>query len=313
MSPCASFYPAGPLENLVASPSSLLLSNGFNPEFLNLALLDKRTHRDIQKGSQHSNNPDRTPSIPPSVQSKTTTRRLRSRQLLPESQTNRERSLEGKTIKALLFFQHPSSTNFSNKHDHNPNPDQGLGFDGAPSHHSDLSSYTKSSPTRPGFWRDKVQKREKHLERNRMAASKSRQKKKHETDQLKAQFNKVSRQKQLLEEEVKRLHSDLLYLKDQILMHSQCDDEAIHSYLGRMVEEATKRGSLSSVSMEEEVPQSESPPGTNAQPCQDTEQGLLGIFSPEPDGMLCGVEKPIIDPEIYQLVGSIFDNELSVS
>jgi hypothetical protein len=187
-----------------------------------------------------------------------------------------------------------------------------LGFDGALSHLSDLSSYTKSSATHPGFWRDEVQKPEKHLERNRIAASKSRQKKKHETDQLKARFNKVSRQKQLLEEEIKRLHSDLLYLKDQILMHSQCDDEAIHNYLGWMVKEETRRGSVSSVSMEEEVPESESPPGTNAQPCQDIEQGLLGLFSPEPDGTLCGVEKPIIDPVIYQLAESIFNNELSI-
>jgi hypothetical protein len=31
----------------------------------------------------------------------------------------------------------------------------------------------------------------------------------------------------LLEEEIKGLHRDLLYLKDQILLHSRCDDEAI--------------------------------------------------------------------------------------
>ncbi|KAL3440225.1 hypothetical protein BJX65DRAFT_35889 [Aspergillus insuetus] len=313
MSSRTSFYPAGPLENLAAMSSSLLLSNSFNPKFLNLALLDKWTHGDIPMPSQPSNNPDRMASIPPSMQTKTTRPHLRNRQLLPASQNNHERSLEDEMNKALPFLQYPSYTNFSNKHDHNQSPDQDFGFDEARSHHSDLSSSTKSSPTRHSFWRDEVGKREKHLERNRMAASKSRQKKKHEIDQLKTRFNKVSRKKQLLEEEIKRLHSDLLYLKDQILMHSQCDDEAIHSYLGRMVKEATKHGSMRSVSIEEEIPRSESPPGTKAHFCQDTEQGLLGLFSPGPDGTSCGVEKPIIDPMIYQLAGSIFDNELSIS
>ncbi|KAL2783281.1 hypothetical protein BJX66DRAFT_345064 [Aspergillus keveii] len=233
MSCCTSFYPAGPLGDLDATPSSLLLSNGFNPEFSNLALLDKGTHRDIPMPSQPSNSPERTPFKPPSMQTKTTRPRIRNRQLLSASQTNRERFLEDEINRAMPFFQYPSYTNFSNKHNHNHSPDQDFGFDKARSHHSDVSNSSKSSPTRHSFWRDEVRKREKHLERNRTAASKSRQKKKHEIDQLKTRFDKVSRKKQLLEEEIKILHSDLLYLKDQILMHSQCDDEDIHSYLER--------------------------------------------------------------------------------
>jgi hypothetical protein len=41
-----SFYPACPLDDLAAAPP-LLLSKGFNPGFLNLALLDKGSGRDM--------------------------------------------------------------------------------------------------------------------------------------------------------------------------------------------------------------------------------------------------------------------------
>jgi hypothetical protein len=88
-------------------------------------------------------------------------------------------------------------------------------------------------------------------------------------------------------------------LKDQILMHSRCDDKAIHIYLGRMVKQMTKHGSMSSISIKEEVVRSESPPKPSAQSCQDNKQGLLSLFSPCPGGMPCGVEKPIIDPMMY--------------
>ncbi|KAL4993576.1 hypothetical protein BDV10DRAFT_178836 [Aspergillus recurvatus] len=312
MSCHTSFYPAGPLESLTIAPSSLLLSNDFNHEFLNLALLDQGAGTDMPMPYQ-PNNQDQKPSVPPPIQTETIQPRLRNRQLRPAPQTYRKRSLDNEMNQAAPFFQCPSYTDFSfNEHDHDHNPDQDFGFDEARSHHSDLSS-SKSSPTRHSFREDGVQKREKHLERNRAAASKSRQKKKRETDQLKTRFDEVSRKKRLLEEEIKGLHRDLLYLKDQILMHSRCDDRPIHIYLGRMVKQVSKHESMSSASTGEVAARSESPPDIWAQSCQDAEQGVRGLSSPGPGGMSCGVDKPIIDPIMYRPAEDIFDYEIIAS
>ncbi|KAL4993202.1 hypothetical protein BDV10DRAFT_30172 [Aspergillus recurvatus] len=303
------FYAAGELESIVVAPSSVLLSNGINQEFFDLALPDQGSDPVMPMSCQPNNHPDQMPSIPP-IQTKMIRPRLRNRQLRPAPQTNHTRSLDGEMDRTEPFFQCPSYTDFfsSNEHDH----DQDFAFDEARSHHSDLSS-SKSSPIRHGFRWDGVQKRERHLERNRAAASKSRQKKKRETDQLKMRFNEVSRKKRLLEEEIKDLHRELLYLKDEILMHSRCDDEAIRIYLGRMVKQATKHGSIRSVSTEEETARSESPSETRAQSCQDVEQGFRGLSSPGPGGMSCGVDMSIIDPIMYQPAGNIFDYGFSVS
>lgn len=65
-------------------------------------------------------------------------------------------------------------------------------------------------------------------------------------DQLKTRFNDASRKKRFLEEEIKGL-------KDQVLLHSRCDDEAIRIYISRMVKQVTKHGLMSTVSTEEDV------------------------------------------------------------
>jgi hypothetical protein len=119
MSSFTSLYPAGALENSTATPSSLFLSNGFNPEYFNLALLGKGTHYEIPMPSQPSNDPDRTPSVLPSLQNGITRPWIRNHQLLSASQTNCERSLEDEMNRAMPFFQYSSFTNFFNEHDHN--------------------------------------------------------------------------------------------------------------------------------------------------------------------------------------------------
>ncbi|KAL5001387.1 hypothetical protein BDV10DRAFT_182617 [Aspergillus recurvatus] len=302
------FYTAGSLESLAVAPSSVLLSNGFNQEFFNLALPDQGSDSVMPMSCQINNHPDQTPSIPP-IQTETIRPRLRNRQLRPAPQTNRERSLDGKINRTEPFFQCPSYTDFSsNKHDH----DQNFAFNEARSHHSDLSG-SKSSLICHGFRWDWVQRRERHLECNRAAASKSCQKKKCETDQLKTRFNEVSRKKRLLEGEIKDLHRELLYLKDGILMYSRCDDEAIRIYLGCMVKQATKHGLISSASTEKEAARSELLLEMRAQSCQDAEQELRDLSSPGPGGMSCGVDMSIIDPIMYQLAGNIFDYEFSIS
>lgn len=99
-----------------------------------------------------------------------------------------------------------------------------------------------SKSTSPPYWQNKdASKRARHLERNRAAANKSRKKKKQEINQLQKQFEEVSHQRSALEEKVKQLRSQLLSLKDQVFMHSRCDDKVINLYVSRMVKQATQR------------------------------------------------------------------------
>jgi hypothetical protein len=266
MPSCTSFYPACPLDNPAATSTSLL-SKGFKPEFVNPALLDKGTGHNMLLPYQPSNHPDKTPSVSLPMQIETKQPGLRNHQLLPAPHTKPERSLDDQINQALALFQYPSYTNFPNEQDPTQRAVQEFNSDESDSHHSDSRS-SKSSLRHHSFRWDEARKREKHLERNRAAASKSRRQKKHETEQLKTRFSEILRRKQLLEEEAKRLHSELLDLKDQILMHSRCDDKSIHTYLGRMVKQMT-HGSMTSIFIKEEIARSESPPKPSAQSCQD--------------------------------------------
>ncbi|PLB53910.1 hypothetical protein P170DRAFT_431676 [Aspergillus steynii IBT 23096] len=87
--------------------------------------------------------------------------------------------------------------------------------------------------------KEEREKREKFLERNRMAASKCRQKKRQNTERLQSQFQVAAEKKARLEAEVAQLHGEVLCLKDELLRHSQCDDQAIKNYLQQMVSHVT--------------------------------------------------------------------------
>ncbi|KAL4923618.1 bZIP transcription factor [Aspergillus undulatus] len=130
-------------------------------------------------------------------------------------------------------------------------------------------------------------KRAKHLERNRTAASKSRQKKKRETSELQSRFQEVSHKRSSLDNEIKTLHRQLLSLKDQILLHSRCEDEAIHLYLSGMVKQATKRDSISSTADELDV----GDPRNSASPSGDT-VGRSHRYANSPGHNLSGLESP---------------------
>lgn len=90
-----------------------------------------------------------------------------------------------------------------------------------------------------GSGRPEGAKREKFLERNRLAASKCRQKKKENTLQLETQFKEQSGKKELLVNEIARLRSEILGLKNEVLRHSQCGDEPIKLHLAQMVKRIT--------------------------------------------------------------------------
>ncbi|KAL1986494.1 hypothetical protein VTN96DRAFT_6253 [Rasamsonia emersonii] len=82
-------------------------------------------------------------------------------------------------------------------------------------------------------------KREKFLERNRLAASKCRQKKKEHTMMLETRYKEQSDKKEELVAEIARLRSEILGLKNEVLKHAQCGDEPIKLHLAQMVKKIT--------------------------------------------------------------------------
>lgn len=82
-------------------------------------------------------------------------------------------------------------------------------------------------------------KREKFLERNRLAASKCRQKKKEHTMMLETRYKEQSQKKEELVAEIARLRSEILGLKNEVLKHAQCGDEPIKLHLAQMVKKIT--------------------------------------------------------------------------
>lgn len=86
-------------------------------------------------------------------------------------------------------------------------------------------------------------KRERFLERNRLAASKCRQKKKEHTMQLESKFKEQSDKRDELNAEISALRGQILALKNEVLKHAQCGDEPIKLHLAQMVKQITYRDS----------------------------------------------------------------------
>ncbi|KAJ6102748.1 Basic leucine zipper (bZIP) transcription factor atfB [Penicillium sp. IBT 16267x] len=82
-------------------------------------------------------------------------------------------------------------------------------------------------------------KRAKFLERNRLAASKCRQKKKEHTQVLEVRYKEQSEKRERLVGEIARLRSEILCLKNEVLKHAQCGDESIKLHLAQMVKKIT--------------------------------------------------------------------------
>ncbi|PIA19591.1 hypothetical protein COEREDRAFT_78915 [Coemansia reversa NRRL 1564] len=75
------------------------------------------------------------------------------------------------------------------------------------------------------------QKRRRFLERNRIAASKCRQKKKMWVQELERRAEDVTMQNRSLHIAVAQLKEEVLILKNQLLAHRNCNCSAIHQYL----------------------------------------------------------------------------------
>jgi len=83
----------------------------------------------------------------------------------------------------------------------------------------------------------KEAKRQKFLERNRIAASKCRRKKKQWTQDLEDTAREVQNASKILNDQVSALRNEVLHLKDELLKHNGCSCERIKQYL---MNEATR-------------------------------------------------------------------------
>lgn len=107
-------------------------------------------------------------------------------------------------------------------------------------HKPSITSTISSGGDSEDLGQDHV-KREKFLERNRLAASKCRQKKKEHTMLLESRFKEQSDKRERLTSEISRLRSEILGLKNEVLRHAQCGDEPIKLHLAQMVKQIAKK------------------------------------------------------------------------
>lgn len=87
-------------------------------------------------------------------------------------------------------------------------------------------SNNTNDPTRP-----EDVKRSKFLERNRVAASKCRQKKKEWTQNLETRARELQKDNNQLRMVVDSCRQEVLFLKGELLKHSQCECESIQSFI----------------------------------------------------------------------------------
>ncbi|KAJ9483194.1 hypothetical protein VN97_g10220 [Penicillium thymicola] len=79
-------------------------------------------------------------------------------------------------------------------------------------------------------------KRAKHLERNRIAANKCRERKKLEHKQIERRLSDETEKKDLLLAQLKCLREELWGLKNLIFQHARCDDHQVNAHLAKMTQ-----------------------------------------------------------------------------
>lgn len=112
---------------------------------------------------------------------------------------------------------------------------------------------TKAKPTTPSPRRRRrklasssvdsklgLSRHEQSLERNRLAASRCRQKKKEGTQRLEMRFREQAQKKRQLEGDITGLRSEVLGLKNEILRHALYDDGRVGRHLAQMMQEITQ-------------------------------------------------------------------------
>lgn len=97
--------------------------------------------------------------------------------------------------------------------------------------HKRRKSSKHSSTGFEGQGEEDASKRERYLERNRIAASKCRQRKKEQNKGLEYRFKEQSDKKDALIAEFARLRREVVSLKNKVLEHAKCGDKPIGRHL----------------------------------------------------------------------------------
>ncbi|KAL3472867.1 hypothetical protein BJX99DRAFT_234771 [Aspergillus californicus] len=92
-------------------------------------------------------------------------------------------------------------------------------------------------------------KQEKTRARNRLAASKCRQKKKEQNSQLETRFNEEQRKRERLVKEVDSLRTELVSAKSALLAHSDCGHTRIKEYIQDEANRLTIGGEIRNINM----------------------------------------------------------------
>ncbi|KAL9096986.1 MAG: hypothetical protein Q9165_000950 [Trypethelium subeluteriae] len=117
---------------------------------------------------------------------------------------------------------------------------------------SNNNSKSNNSPTldssfHPNASPEEQVKREKFLERNRVAASKCRQRKKDWMGGLEVRARDLQSQRATLSAYAASLRDEVLYLKDEMLRHQGCGCTKIQEYLNEQAEMVSPSGNLQSL------------------------------------------------------------------
>ncbi|KAJ5356089.1 bZIP transcription factor bZIP-1 [Penicillium concentricum] len=137
-------------------------------------------------------------------------------------------------------------------------------------------------------------KRAKFLERNRLAASKCRQKKKEHTQQLEFNFKEQSEKREQLVAEIARLRSEILGLKNEVLKHAQCGDEPIKLHLAQMVKKITDKDGAPSGMEESPVRIQDHPSVSPLEPTPAPPVTTsVPVTAPAPTSMSFGFDDPL--------------------
>lgn len=86
----------------------------------------------------------------------------------------------------------------------------------------------------------RLSRHEQSLERNRLAASRCRQKKKEGTQRLETRFREQAQKKRQLEGDITGLRSEVLGLKNEILKHALYDDGRVGRQMARIMQQITQ-------------------------------------------------------------------------
>lgn len=108
-------------------------------------------------------------------------------------------------------------------------------------------SSSETSITIPNH-QTKFSRREQHLERNRIAASNCRQRKRERTQHLETRFREEAQKKGRLKHDITALRSEILGLKDEILKHALCEDGLIGRHLGHVMQNAMQSNATAGAS-----------------------------------------------------------------